>query len=504
MANIPSNLSYGTVTGRFILAYADSADSGSEPDAIPAAGKIYFKASPAKILDSSASPAPVTILPAVVEATLDSEGYLCGYGTTRGIILTATNDTDANPINWTWTVSFQLTDADGTAVNVDPFSFSLPGGTTVDLTSLSPVPAANGTYYLVGPTGATGPANSLSIGTITTGSAGSSASATITGTAPSQTLSLTIPRGDQGIQGIQGVKGDTGNTGATGPANTLSVGTVTTGNPGSSASVSITGTSPTQTVSFTIPRGDVGQPNSLAIGTVTTGNSGDPAGATITGSAPSQTLNLTIPRGIQGIQGPAGNLGNLSATLPIVYNSTTSTISFDPSGYTFTGQALGSPVRNTTGSDLTKGQVVYFSGSNGNNALISLSQANSEVASSKTAGLLFGDLTNNNNGYIVTQGLLTNVNTAGLTEGAAVYLSPSIAGGMTSTKPSAPNHLVTVGFCVKAHATTGQIYVRIANGFELEELHNVSAGSPSNGDLLKYNNATSLWENSNIIDGGAA
>jgi hypothetical protein len=88
-----------------------------------------------------------------------------------------------------------------------------------------------------GATGATGPSNVLSVGTVTTGNAGSSASVTIAGTSPSQTISFTIPRGnigatgltgEQGIQGVQGIqgeqgiqglkgdKGDTGNTGATG------------------------------------------------------------------------------------------------------------------------------------------------------------------------------------------------------------------------------------------------------------------------------------------------
>jgi|694.fasta_scaffold01697_20 hypothetical protein len=88
-----------------------------------------------------------------------------------------------------------------------------------------------------GATGATGPSNVLSVGTVTTGNAGSSASVTIAGTSPSQTISFTIPRGDtgatgltgeQGIQGVQGIqgeqgiqglkgdKGDTGETGATG------------------------------------------------------------------------------------------------------------------------------------------------------------------------------------------------------------------------------------------------------------------------------------------------
>ena len=236
MANIPSNLSYGTVTGRFILAYGDSADSGQEPDAIPAAGAVYFTASPVFIKDASADPAAVTILPAVVEATLDSEGYICGFGTTRGVNLVATDDPQGNPVNWTWGVEFRLTDQGGTPVPLPGFSFSLPSGQTVDLTVLSPVPSANGTFYLVGPTGATGaagPANVLTVSGTTTGAPGTEASVTISGTSPNQSLAFTIPEGEQGIQGIQGIqgeqgiqgiqgiqgeKGDTGDTGATGPA----------------------------------------------------------------------------------------------------------------------------------------------------------------------------------------------------------------------------------------------------------------------------------------------
>jgi len=153
MANIPSNLSYGTVTGRFILAYADSSDSGLEPDAIPAAGSVFFTASPIFIKDATASPAAVTILPAVAEATLDSDGYICGYGTTRGVNLVATDDPDGNPVDWTWRVDFRLTDESGTPVPVPSFSFELPSGGSVDLTTLAPVPDANGTFYITGPRG---------------------------------------------------------------------------------------------------------------------------------------------------------------------------------------------------------------------------------------------------------------------------------------------------------------------------------------------------------------
>lgn len=97
--------------------------------------------------------------------------------------------------------------------------------------------------------GGVGPANVLTIGSVTSGPA---AGATITGVSPTQELNLVLPKGDQGD------KGDTGDTGAAGPANTLTVGTVTTGAAGSNVDVTITGTAPAQTINFTIPRGDKG------------------------------------------------------------------------------------------------------------------------------------------------------------------------------------------------------------------------------------------------------
>lgn len=120
------------------------------------------------------------------------------------------------------------------------------------------------------------------------------------------------------IVGPTGATGAAGSTGATGPANSLGIGTVTTGNPGSSAAATITGTAPSQTLNLTIPagatgaagatglQGSAGAPNVLAIGTVTTADPGDPAAATITGTSPAQTLNLTIPQGATGSTGSAG------------------------------------------------------------------------------------------------------------------------------------------------------------------------------------------------------
>ncbi len=351
MANeLPSNLSYGTVTGRFLLAYADSVDVDPYPDGAPAKGSVFFTPSPANLKDVTASPAPVTILPAAVEATLDSEGYLCGYGTTRGIRLLATDDPSANPVDWTWTVSFRLTDQSDTAVTLSSFSFSLATNATVDLAVLGPVPDANGTYYLVGPTGPQGdpgPANSLSIGTVTTGNAGSSASATITGTSPSQTLNLTIPRGDQGVQGPQGETGPIGPTGATG-LNWQGTWSNTTdyveddavyynnsswfaaGNPtvGEVPEIGAVHWMPLALQGATGATGPMG-PQGIQGIQGETGATGATGPQGIQGETGPQG-----PQGIQGIQGEPGSLENLSAVSPIVYNSGTSTLTFDPTAIT--------------------------------------------------------------------------------------------------------------------------------------------------------------------------
>lgn len=148
-----------------------------------------------------------------------------------------------------------------------------------------------------GDTGATGPANTLTIGVVLSGAA---AAATITGTAPNQTLNLALPKGDKGDTGGQGIQGLKGDTGATGPANTLAVGSVTTGAVGANASATITGTAPNQTLNLTLPRGatgntgQTGPANTLTVGVVNTGAN---ASATITGNAPNQTLDLTLPYG---------------------------------------------------------------------------------------------------------------------------------------------------------------------------------------------------------------
>jgi hypothetical protein len=55
--------------------------------------------------------------------------------------------------------------------------------------------------------------------------------------------------------------------------------------------------------------------------------------------------------------------------------------------------------------------------------------------------------------------------------------------------------MVYVGIVERVHVNQGTILVRIQNGYELEELHNVAISLVANGDLLVYETATSLWKN---------
>ena len=172
----------------------------------------------------------------------------------------------------------------------------------------------------------------------------------------------------------------------------------------------------------------------------------------------------------------------------------------DASGMTVNvGQEQIVRVRNITGSTLTDGQVVYINGAAGNRPTVALAKADAEATSAGTIGVVTDAIANNADGYITVSGLVHGLNTVSYTEGDAVYLSPSTAGAFTHTKPTAPNHLVVVGYITRAHATQGTIFVKVDNGYELDELHNVLITTPSNNQVLTYDSATSLWKNQTPI-----
>ena len=162
--------------------------------------------------------------------------------------------------------------------------------------------------------------------------------------------------------------------------------------------------------------------------------------------------------------------------------------------YANQSRTLISVCRNNSGTPMTPGTVVYISTAQGSQPVISRAQANTEANSSKTFGIVQSTIADNGTGNVVVAGQLSGVNTLGLTTGASVWLSPSVLGGFTTTKPLAPDNSVFLGTVVYAHQNNGIIEVRVVNGYELEELHNVSLNGTTNGQVLTYESATSLWK----------
>jgi hypothetical protein len=218
-----------------------------------------------------------------------------------------------------------------------------------------------------------------------------------------------------------------------------------------------------------------------------------------TGSGTVTSVALTVPSAFSVSGSPITTSGTLAIT---ANGDTTQYIAGDGSLVSFpiTGQAgtLVRQVRNITGATLTKGTVVYINGANGNKPTVTKAIATSDMTSAQTFGLVQSDIANNANGYVVCTGDLIGLDTQAFAEGAQLYLSSTVAGTYTTTKQYAPAHLVYIGVVTRSHPTQGQIEVKIQNGYEMDELHDVSAQTPSNNDGIFYNTSTSLWENKSI------
>ena len=159
--------------------------------------------------------------------------------------------------------------------------------------------------------------------------------------------------------------------------------------------------------------------------------------------------------------------------------------------------ALTTLVYNGTSSTIPKMSVVYINGAQGDLPSITLSIASGESSSSKTYGITTGDIAPNAVGQIVVDGALKSLNTltqfSGVSPGTTLWLSPTISGGITTAKPYAPYHTVSLGNLIRVHQNQGVINVSIQNGFELEELHNVAVTGVAGGQFLQYNSASGLW-----------
>ena len=166
-------------------------------------------------------------------------------------------------------------------------------------------------------------------------------------------------------------------------------------------------------------------------------------------------------------------------------------------------------VKNNGVGLITKGTPVYVTSSDGTNMLVGKASNTSEATSSKTMGLMQSNITTTGGtqtGFVITEGLLGGLNTAGTTAGDPVWLgvNGALIYGLIN-KPYAPAHLVFIGIVTKVSAGNGEIFVKVQNGFELKEIHDVDliTTTPSDGEVLTYEISSGLWKNKPASSGFA-
>jgi hypothetical protein len=163
---------------------------------------------------------------------------------------------------------------------------------------------------------------------------------------------------------------------------------------------------------------------------------------------------------------------------------------------------ISQEVVNNTGSTIYKGQVVYANGAVGASGQlrVALSSNSGESTSSKTFGIMEDTVVDGAIGTVITEGLVEGIDTSSAQPGDPVWLGStpgSVIYGLAN-KPYAPQHLVFVGIVTRAQQETGSIFVKVQNGFELDEIHDVYINGKQNNQVLRYNSTTGLWTNQTI------
>lgn len=159
--------------------------------------------------------------------------------------------------------------------------------------------------------------------------------------------------------------------------------------------------------------------------------------------------------------------------------------------------------QNDTGSTISNGTPVAYSGSIGNsgNFRIKLAQASASEAAFYNVGLVTEDIANNSVGKITVRGKVRGIQTNGANygetwnDGDIIYISGATAGYLTNVAPSAPIPAIPVALVISAHATNGTLEVRPTFPEKLTGLSDVN-GTPltTSGQILVWDNANNYFD----------
>ena len=155
---------------------------------------------------------------------------------------------------------------------------------------------------------------------------------------------------------------------------------------------------------------------------------------------------------------------------------------------------------------IAAGDVCYIVNSGGSNdyPTVSKAQANALATVKGVIGLATTNIANNTTGTVQTYGQLPGpVTTNTFAQGAPLYVSPTVAGGVTDVKPSGPNYAFQVGFVTRQgqpnNVTTGIVFVSPIMQTDTQNLSDLVFTSQAEHDVLTYEASTAQWKNKQTL-----
>ena len=148
-------------------------------------------------------------------------------------------------------------------------------------------------------------------------------------------------------------------------------------------------------------------------------------------------------------------------------------------------------------SPITDGQVVMFTGANGDNVLAAPADVTSVGFNTDyVIGVATQSIATNSFGYITVTGKVHGLNTLGFTVGDILWLSTTTPGALTNVQPTDPAFQIQVAAVTKVSGGDGHIQVRVTPYWALSKLTDVTLTSPTTGQALIYN-GSNVWINGN-------
>lgn len=188
-------------------------------------------------------------------------------------------------------------------------------------------------------------------------------------------------------------------------------------------------------------------------------------------------------------------------------------------------ERLVETVKNMTGATLTKTTPIHFSGENGGVVTVVACDA-SNAATMPCHGVLNEDIANNATGEAIVVGEIKDINTSSFTAGDTVYVAAG--GGYTSTKPTGTALIQNIANIKTSHSSTGKAeifgagrtndvpnitenYIWLGNSSGvatatehlLSNVKDVTTSSPTDGQVLTWDNTNSYWKNADAASGGS-